>query len=94
MSPRYRSLVVVVAVVGLVVGAYFAWWHFNYRVVEKTDYRDPPNDSELVDDRLEDKNPVFDESLIDRRPLGDWQVNKSAAVIKLDCPAIKPDRQA
>ena len=41
-----------------------------------------------------DKTPPVDETLVDSRPRGDWQVNKSAAVIELDCPAIKPDREA
>ena len=84
----------VTAVVGLGVGAYVAWWNFTHEVVEKTDYHDPPDESEFVDDRLEDKNPAFDEALVDSRPLGEWEVNKSAAVIKLDCPAVKPDREA
>lgn len=61
--------------------------------VERTDYRDPPREPEdlLTDDTLDGKNPAFDEYLVDSRPLGEWEVNASAAVIRLDCPPIKPD---
>src|SRR5262249_16938641 len=39
-------------------------------VVEKTNYSRPPADDEevLSDDKLEDKQPVFDPRLADRRP--------------------------
>ena len=61
----------------------------------------------LTDDRIEDKNPTFDSELIARRPWADdrpaldekgepieptGQINLSAAVIKLDVPALRPDR--
>ena len=61
--------------------------------IERTDYREPPRepDEVLTDDTLEGKNPAFDEDLVDSRPLGEWEVNASAAVIRLDCPPIKPD---
>jgi len=62
--------------------------------VEYTNYNPPANDDELADDRLEDKQPVFDTALVDRRPLGKdsaWLLNASAAVIRLDVPLIKPD---
>jgi hypothetical protein len=64
--------------------------------IEKTEYQQPPPDpwQELVDDRLEDKKPEFDPKLIDRRKLGDWLVNSSAAVVKLDVIAAKPDQDA
>ena len=70
-------------------------WHARYYVVEETEYRDPPDRDELklVDDELEDKKPRFDETLVDSRPPGDWEVNASAAVIKLDCPTVKPDTE-
>mgnify|MGYP000104922135 CR=1 FL=1 len=44
-----------------------------------------------------DKTPAFDESLVDSRPLASewdeskWEGNQSAAVIRLDCPMVKPD---
>ena len=60
---------------------------------EETDYHVPPQtpDPALADDTLEQKQPAFDAAVVDSRPVGDWQVNASAAVIKLDCPIIKPD---
>jgi hypothetical protein len=66
--------------------------------IERTDYHPPPQPAEeiLVDDRLEDKAPSFDPSLVDRRPLGphgEWLLNASAAVIRLDVPLIKPDQE-
>ena len=45
----------------------------------------------LQDDKLEDKHPVFDEALIDSRAEGDWSINSSAAVLKIDTPLIRPD---
>jgi hypothetical protein len=66
----------------------------RYYEVICTEYHQPPRqDDVLVDDKLEDKNPAFDKSLVDSRPLGDWQVNSSAAVVRLDCPMIKPDTE-
>src|SRR6476660_10310567 len=63
-------------------------------VVEVTDYEPPkPKDDGLADDRLEDKRTSFDPQLIDRRPVGDWQINQSEAVIRLDIPLVKPDHQ-
>jgi hypothetical protein len=62
-------------------------------VVEINEYRNPPppkDDLELIDDSLSDKQPAFQETLIDSRPMGDWELNASAAVIRLDCPAVKP----
>lgn len=55
----------------------------------------PPaeRDLELVDDSIEDKNPRFDPDLVDSRPLGEWEVNASAAVIRLDSPPVKPDTE-
>jgi hypothetical protein len=60
--------------------------------VEVTEYHAPPpelNDG-LLDDRLENKNPEFIPGLVDRRHEGDWVVNASAAVIKLDSPMLLP----
>lgn len=64
--------------------------------VEHTDYHPPAAaaDDGLADDKLEDKQTAFDPELIDRRPLGDWRINSSEAVIKLDVPLAKPDEDA
>lgn len=70
---------------------------FNrYDTVEKIDIEPYKAKSELfIDDRIEDKKPVFDPKLIDSRvlkgPDGDWQINTSAAVLKLDVPDIKDE---
>jgi hypothetical protein len=65
----------------------------NVVIVERTDYNPPPPKDEelLVDDRLEDKKTEFDPELVDRRPLGDWIINQSEAVIRLDVPLARPD---
>jgi hypothetical protein len=87
-------LVVFVAVVAGAYGIYLLQWHARYYEVERTEYHEPPRqDDVLVDDKLEDKNPAFDATLVDSRPLGDWDVNSSAAVMRLDCPMIKPDSE-
>jgi hypothetical protein len=64
--------------------------------IERTEYKPPPQapDETLADDWLQEKNPAFDGGIIDSRPLGDWELNASAAVVRLDCPAIKPDVEA
>ena len=61
---------------------------------EVTDWHEPvaEQDRLLADDQLDEKRlPPFDPRLIDSRPLGDWEVNASAAVVGLDCPLIDPD---
>jgi hypothetical protein len=65
----------------------------NVVVIEHTDYNPPPSkdDDGLADDKLEDKKNQFDPDLVDRRPLGDWLINQSEAVIRLDVPLAKPD---
>ena len=61
-------------------------------VIELTDYNPPKlEDDGLADDRLEDKKTAFDPQLVDRRPRGDWRINQSEAVIKLDVPLARPD---
>jgi hypothetical protein len=64
--------------------------------IERTDYRPPQSPAEdvPVDDRLEDKHTTFDPERVDRRPLGDWRLNLSEAVIRLDVPLVKPDTEA
>ncbi len=92
------AVVLAVAVLLASVGyaLYLEWWNANYYVQEHIDYGVPANPVAqfLADDRLEDKQPAFDGALVDSRPLGDWQVNASAAVVKLDCPLMKPDYDA
>ncbi|HEX5106330.1 MAG TPA: hypothetical protein VFV87_21065, partial [Pirellulaceae bacterium] len=68
----------------------------NVEVVEHTDYNPPPPKDEdgLADDKLEDKQTSFDPELVDRRPLGEWSINQSEAVIRLDVPLARPDSDA
>jgi hypothetical protein len=49
----------------------------------------------LQDDRLEDKQPAFDDGRVHPRPVGGpdapWQVNLSASVLRLDVPDTRSD---
>jgi hypothetical protein len=71
----------------------------NTYEVEHTDYKPPQADDDnvLTDDRLEDKKPtLFDPERVDRRPeghRGEWLLNASAAVLRLDVPLVKPDAE-
>jgi hypothetical protein len=68
--------------------------------IEHTDYHPPPAPAEevLTDDRLEDRAPLsFDPAVVDRRPVGhkgEWLLNASAAVVRLDVPIIHPDSES
>ncbi len=53
---------------------------------------EPPGLAE-TDDRLQDKNPTFDDTRIDSRLLDGWEVNQSNAVIKLDSPKVDPEHR-
>jgi hypothetical protein len=95
---RWIILFVAVAAAVAAVGAYAvyrSWWNAAYYVVETEQYDPPPEhaDLPLADDLLDRQKPPFDATLIDSRPLGDWQLNASAAVLRLDCPMIKPDSE-
>jgi len=80
-----------VFVLAVVVG----WWYVTC-VEVYNEYREPPDEGglKLTDDPRPDKPLPFDDSLVDSRPLGEWEVNQSAAIIELDCPLIKPDAEA
>jgi hypothetical protein len=69
------------------------WESGGTETITWTEYRPPQPEAKplLVDDRLEDKATTFDPELVDRRPEGDWLVNLSDAVIRLDAPTVKPD---
>ncbi len=70
--------------------------HENRTTHDVTEYHVPPRepDDELSDDRLGDKHPEFIPNLVDRRREGDWVVNASSAVLKLDPPMLRPDEDA
>ena len=88
------GLVILVLVAAVGYAVHSLWWHAKYYETTWTEYQKPPQQEDvLVDDTLAEKNPAFDATLVDGRPLGDWEVNSSAAVMRLDCPVIKPDSE-
>jgi hypothetical protein len=103
-----KLTITIVLVLLLLAGGFTAFWFVYHEnpnppspfretyTTEHTDYQPPPPpaDDVLTDDTLEGKNPAFDPTRIDRRPLGakgEWLINHSAAVMRLDVPIIKPD---
>jgi hypothetical protein len=89
---RKRFLLTSVVLCGLTVSGCLL-----LQVDTVSDYQPPSPRAEdgLTDDRLEDKPaPPFDPAVVDRRPLDKWQLNASAAVLKLDVPLLKPDVDA
>ena len=90
--PPWVAILLCVFAVAAVVVSYEIVFNSKYIVAEVNDYVDPPEKAdEFADDKLEDKNPTFKEDLIDSRPVGDWELNASAAVIGLDCPKLRPE---
>jgi len=87
----FLMLLTILVIVGQVL-----WWNATHETVEWNEYHEPEtsDDLQLTDDLVEDKNPAFDPELVDSRPLGDWEVNASAAVVRLHCPMMKPDKDA
>lgn len=53
----------------------------------------PPKSQEMSDDRLEDKKVQFLSELVDRRPLKDWEVNQSDAIIALNVQMVREDQE-
>jgi hypothetical protein len=53
----------------------------------------PPKSQEMSDDRLEDKKVQFLPELVDRRPLKDWEVNQSDAIIALNVQMVREDQE-
>src|SRR5262245_28631042 len=92
---RQVVLLIVLAVVAVGMVGFLAY-QATFETVTKTEYHLPPSkpEDELTDDRLAEKNPSFDPELVDRRPEGDWLINQSAAVIRLNVAAAKPDQDA
>ncbi len=95
MRGKKKAVVIVAAILVLAAG-YAAWWNTRYYVIERTEYSEQALENELglADDLLSDKNPAFDETLVDTRAIDAWEVNQSAAVIRLDCSSIKPDTES
>jgi hypothetical protein len=94
-----------VVLVGIIGGVLIRWcppgpgggglggWGEETEAITWTDYHPPPPAAKplVVDDRPEDKATTFDSGLVDRRPEGQWLVNLSEAVVRLDAPMILPD---
>jgi hypothetical protein len=72
------------------------FWLLGVETEMVSDYKAPSEDATdgFLDDRLEDKRPAFDPAVVDRRPFAGWQVNASAAVLRLEVPPLKPDVDA
>jgi len=89
------SIAAILACTG--IGAWL-WDRGGFHFDEVTSIVDvPPSLDLLVDDRLEDKNPEFDPDLIDSRLMesydeSQWEINASAAVLKLDIRENRTDR--
>ena len=78
---------------GIATASLVYWNTFYFSVIERAVQPSPSvqDGLRIVDDRLEDKNPAFNPQLVDPQEHGGWQLNKSSAVIRLDCPDIQPD---
>ncbi len=82
----------VLVLAGLLGWCIALWFDIRLETTEVTEYRPSRASGEvLVDDRLEDKTPAFDPSLVDFRSRRGWQLNLSTAVIKLDMEGIRLD---
>jgi hypothetical protein len=68
----------------------------NTYTVDVTDYTPRASllDALLTDDDLETKVPKFDPGLVHPVAIDGWNINLSAAVIRLDVPMIEPDHEA
>lgn len=88
---RKRLLVVAFLVLGALMLTVMC-----IRIDTVTDEHDPevPPDEVFVDDPVPAKPPAFDPDLVDSRKLDEWEVNKSAAVLRLDIRPIRPEGEA
>ncbi|MFH0911613.1 MAG: hypothetical protein V1918_08945 [Planctomycetota bacterium] len=95
MTTNVKIGLAVLLLVLLAAGGYCLWRNREGEVVERIEYREAPDQGEfaLFDDSVDEKNPVYDENLVDSRPIGEWEINQSGAVIRLDCPAIRADKE-
>ena len=62
--------------------------------VNPTDDAESDDSLPPADDALNDKNPTFDPSFVDRRPFEGHQLNTSGAVVRLDPPRLFDDNAA
>lgn len=89
---RFIKKILVLIGVLLLAGIFIKVFQAFTYVSEHEKAREPENKEEfnLKDDVLSDKNPKFDPTLVDSRLFEGWQVNQSAAVIKLDILSAHP----
>jgi len=76
----------------IIIGGYLLW---DSQTDVVTEYHTPAatDNDFLADDNLVDKQTHFNLTVVDSRPLDGWLINKSDAVVKLDIPMVKPDRE-
>jgi hypothetical protein len=98
MSLKLKVIIAAVTLTLLGIGLFVSFMivkHLDTYEVEREDVNRPKPRDLLADDKLEDKKPVFDPELVDTRPFGPadnrWQINASAAVIRLDVADIRSD---
>ena len=91
---RPQILWVPLGLISLGIAFFVVDWNLGGEVVIEYHVPPPKPDDELADDRLDEKKPAFVADLVDRRHEGGWQVNASAAVLRLDIPMLRPDVDA
>lgn len=98
MSLKLKVIIAAVTLTLLGIGLFVSFMivkHLDTYEVEREDVNRPKPRDLLADDKLEDKKPVFDPELVDTRPFGPadnrWQINASAAVIRLDVADTRSD---
>lgn len=98
MSLKLKVIIAAVTLTLLGIGLFVSFMiatRLDTYEVEREDVNRPKPRDLLADDKPEDKQPAFDPELIDTRPFGPednrWQINASAAVIKLDVPDTRSD---
>jgi len=89
-----KKLPIAIVVALLIVGGTVAYIAFAPAYVSEYLDPEPKPDSIFKDDPAPDSPPPFDETLVDSRRYEGWEINKSAAVLRLDLRPIRPGREA
>ncbi len=91
MTGSKRGILAAVVLAVLAAGGYGVFTML-YEVETISEYRDPemPADEVFAEDPIPATPPAFDPALVDSRQLDGWEVNSSAAVLRLDCPPFRP----
>jgi len=93
---------VFIAMLLVIAGGLGAYWVVRHKQdtyeVERTKVQPATVSDLLSDDDPNSKKPQFDPALVDSRPFGAdnnrWQINASAALMRLDVPDIRDDQDA